>query len=124
MKPEKDCLWIGSPPCDNPTDKRRPEISLQSTETDGKPDDQLICCGYVPVVLSKMYGPLIFADIRIRADSETCEWIIERENIKTMEWVEVIRIPGQVAVEFEDDDKPDAPAEPPNDKLTDAGPVS
>lgn len=104
-----------------PTDKRRPEISLQSTETDGKPDDQLICCGYVPVVLAKMYGPLIFADIRIRADSETCEWIIERENIKTMKWVEVIRIPGQIAAEFEDDDKPDAPAEPPNVKLRHGG---
>ena len=114
MKPEKYCFWIGSPPCDSPTDKRRPEISLQSTETDGKPDDQLICCGYVPVVLSKMYGPIIFADIRIRADSETCEWIIERENINTMEFVEVIRIPGQIASEFEDDEKQDVPAESSN----------
>ena len=114
MKSEKECFWIESPPCDSQTDKRRPEISLQSTETDGKPDDQLICCGYVPVVLSKMYGPLIFADIRIRADLQTCEWVIERQNIKTMKWEEAIRIPGQIASEFDDDEKPDAPAEPSN----------
>lgn len=96
MKPEKDCFWIDPPLLESawPTN-RRPEINLKSTETDGKPDDQLICCGYVPVVLSKMYGPLIFADIRIRADSETCEWIVERENIDTEAWIEVIRIPGQ-----------------------------
>lgn len=110
MKPEKDCFWVGAPPNDKPDSPLRPEISLQNTETDGKPDDQLICCGYVPVVLSKMYGPLIFADIRIRADSETCEWIIERENIKTMKWEEVIRIPGQKEEEFKDDDEPEAPA--------------
>lgn len=95
MKLEKNCFWIGAKPNDKSDSPLRPEISLLETETDGKRDDQFICCGYVPVVLSKMYGPLIFADIRIRADPETCQWIIERENINTMEWEEVIRIPGQ-----------------------------
>lgn len=100
MKPEKNCFWIGAKPNDKSDGPLRPEISLLETETDGRLDDQLICCGYVPVVISKMYGPLIFADIRIRADQKTCQWIIERENINTMGWEEVIRIPGQKEDEY------------------------
>ena len=103
MKPEKECITISPPPSDSASDPRRPEINLQGTETAGKPDEQLICCGYVPVILSKMFGPIIFADIRIRADANTCEWIIERENIKTMEFAEVARIPGQIEGEFNED---------------------
>lgn len=97
MKPETDCFSITPPP--NAPDSARPEINLHSTETDGQPDSQLICCGYVPVVLSKMFGPLIFADLRIRAEHKTCEWIIERQNYQTLEWVEFTRIPGQTAAE-------------------------
>jgi len=122
MKTQKECFSITPAPGVGEAETMRPEINLLDTETDGKPDNQIICCGYVPVVLMKMFGPLIFADIRIRAESKTCEWVVERQNIKTMEWVEVIRIPGQLEDEFKDDDEPDAPAEPANGKLTDAAP--
>jgi len=103
MKPEKECFWSGAAPWDTPANPCRPEISLMDTFTNDKPDDQLICCGYVPVVLSKMFGPLIFADLRIRAVM-SCEWVVERQNIKTNEWVEVIRIPGQAPGEFTEDE--------------------
>ena len=110
MKAENDCFSITPAPGVEVPDTLRPEINLRDTETDGKPDDQIICCGYVPVVLMKMFGPLIFADIRIRAESKTCEWIIERQNINTHEWVEFIRIPGQLEAEFKDDEEPDVSA--------------
>lgn len=91
MKHDKeDCFWVGTS-----MGGRRPEINLQRTDTDGKTDDQVVCCGYVPVVLSKVWGPLIFTDIRIRADYETNTWIVERRNEETGDWVEVIKIPGQ-----------------------------
>jgi|SRR6185437_1641456 len=102
MKTKKECFSITPAPGIGEAESMRPEINLQSTETDGKQDDQIICCGYVPVVLIKMFGPLIFADIRIRAESKTCEWIVERQRIDTMQWIEVIRIPGQVEDEFDD----------------------
>lgn len=101
MKPQDDCFSITAPPGEGQPETLRPEINLQPTETDGKPDDQIICCGYVPVVLMKMFGPLIFADIRIRANIGSCEWIIERQCIKTCEWQEVARIPGQKPEEFD-----------------------
>lgn len=55
------------------------------------------------VKIRKMFGPLIFADIRVRADFDTCEWIVERQSIKDGEtWSEVARIPGQMEGEFEE----------------------
>lgn len=79
---------------------KRPEITLAPTIINGVQEDQFIMTGYVPIVLSKMFGPLIFADLRIRADGDSCEWIIEREaNAK---WSEVARIPGQFDSDFDD----------------------
>ena len=84
----------------------RPEIDLQDSEP---VQDQIICTGYVPVVLSKMFGPLIFCDIRIRAVPETCQWVIEVEHITKqpdgddkVEWREHCRIEGQASIEFND----------------------
>jgi hypothetical protein len=54
------------------------------------------------VEIDKMYGPLIFASVRVRADASTCEWVVERETINTGDWYEVVRIPGQVDAEFAD----------------------
>ncbi len=103
MKPEKDCISITPPPGFNAPNSLRPEINLRDTETRGTPDVQRINCGYAPIILSKLFGPLAFADLRIRAEASTCEWIIERENIKTMQWEEVIRIPGQKEEEFDNE---------------------
>lgn len=101
MKPGDKCVDVLRPFPDRP--EARPEIILHPTETDGVDDEQKIQFGYVPIVLQKMFGPLIFCDLRIRADAETCEWVIERRNISTCEWSEVIRIPGQIESEFTDE---------------------
>lgn len=102
MKPQDQCFSITPPPWVDALEALRPEINLQPTETDGKQDDQIINCGYVPVVLSKMFGPLIFADIRIRADSKSREWVIERGNANACAWQEVARIAGQKPEDFEE----------------------
>ena len=95
MKPVDKCLYISKD-----KSRERPEITLRSTETNGKPDNQNILCGYVPMVLMKMFGPTIFADLRVRADIETCEWIIEREVKEG--WKEWVRIPGQLDSDFDE----------------------
>jgi len=53
------------------------------------------------VILDKVFGPLIFANLRIRANFDSCEWIIERERISDGEFIEVHRIPGQLREEFD-----------------------
>lgn len=53
-----------------------------------------------PVIVDKMFGPLVFTAIRVTADFKTCEWVVERQTINTGEWVEAIRIPGQRDEEF------------------------
>ncbi len=58
--------------------------------------------GYQSVVIDKMFGPLIFASLRITPDAQSNKWIIERQNINDSEWVEWVRIPGQLAFEFKD----------------------
>ena len=55
-----------------------------------------------PVTLAKEYGPLIFADLRITADFASCEWVIERQRIDSLRWVEVARIPGQLDEEYDE----------------------
>lgn len=58
-----------------------------------------------PIVIEKLYGPSIFASLRITADTETNEWIIEREWIKTGEYIPWLRIPGGIAGEFSEEEK-------------------
>lgn len=61
------------------------------------------CGADQPITIDKMYGPLVFAEVRITAVSETCEWVVERQNIADpTEWVEVARFPGQLSEEFSD----------------------
>jgi hypothetical protein len=60
--------------------------------------------GYESVVIDKLFGPQIFANLRITADPKTNTWVIERQMIDTGEWQEWVRIPGQVAFEFKDND--------------------
>lgn len=60
--------------------------------------------GYQSVVINKMFGPLIFSSLRITADPKTNTWVVEREIIKTGDWVEWVSIPGQIDIEFNQDD--------------------
>ena len=56
--------------------------------------------------ISKMYGPLIFCDIRVTADFNTCSWVIERERIDkdgNTTWEEMCRFHGQERIEFHND---------------------
>ncbi len=64
--------------------------------------------GYEAVLIEKMFGPLIFCDLRLRADPSTCEWVIERQCGFTQDeqgdgpaiWREWVRIPGQLTEDF------------------------
>lgn len=55
-----------------------------------------------------MFGPTIFACLRIRPQASTAEWIIERQmtkydeegNYVDSEWKEYARIPGQLDEDF------------------------
>ncbi len=105
MKPISECVHfrISSDPI-----RWRPEISLSPNLENGPSCDQEIMCGYVPVVLQKMFGPTIFADVRIRVEIKTCEWVVEREHTRQKEsgedecyWKEWIRIPGQLPDDFD-----------------------
>jgi len=60
--------------------------------------------GYESVIIDKLFGPQIFANLRITADPKINTWIIEREMIDTGVWQEWVRIPGQVAFEFKDNE--------------------
>lgn len=55
------------------------------------------------VVIDKLYGPLIMANLRITACAEECCWIIEREWIETSKYIEWCRIPAQLEEEFNKD---------------------
>jgi len=59
------------------------------------------------VVIDKMYGPMVFTNLRIRPDLERNEWVIERQTIlpchdpedpddtfQCVRWVVWTRIPG------------------------------
>lgn len=56
----------------------------------------------VAVILDKLFGPLIFANLKIVNDIASCQWIIYRQNIETGEWIEKARIEGQEDSEFDD----------------------
>lgn len=66
-------------------------------------EDVKVEVGYQSVIIDKMFGPQIFANLKITADPKTNTWIIERQTINTGEWVEWVRIPGQVDFEFKDE---------------------
>lgn len=98
MKPESECFWSHESP-----GKPRPEIHLLTTQTNHVMDEQVICCcGGVPVILEKLYGPTVFAHLRIVAKSGDCEWVIDRRHMTTGEWIEVARIPAQLESELDE----------------------
>ena len=51
------------------------------------------------VTIDKLFGPTIFADLRITADFDR-GWIIERLWIESGEFVEWCTIPNQIEREF------------------------
>ena len=53
------------------------------------------------ITIDKMFGPTIFANIRITADCER-GWVIEREWIENGKWIEWCVIPAQIDEEFTD----------------------
>lgn len=55
------------------------------------------------VEIDKMYGPLIFWPIRVRAEFETCEWVVERLFGEDEEWRVVARVPGQLESDFDEE---------------------
>ncbi len=59
--------------------------------------------GYETVVIDKLFGPMIFANLKVRADAESGDWIIERQWIKNGNYIEWCRIPGQFNDEFSEE---------------------
>jgi hypothetical protein len=57
-----------------------------------------------PVVIDKMFGPLIFFPIRVTADIDSGEWVVERQSGKDNEWHEEARIAGQRKEDFAEAD--------------------
>lgn len=51
------------------------------------------------VVIDKLFGPTVFANLRITADLER-GWVIEREWIEKGQFIEWCVIPAQIDKEF------------------------
>jgi len=54
------------------------------------------------VVIDKLFGPTIFAELRITPDCER-GWVIERKRIDSGEWIEQCVVEAQLDDEFNDD---------------------
>jgi|tagenome__1003787_1003787.scaffolds.fasta_scaffold19760797_2 hypothetical protein len=52
------------------------------------------------VEIDKVYGPMVFWNLRVSCDLESGEWIIERQMGPLGEWREWTRIPGQLETDF------------------------
>lgn len=52
------------------------------------------------LTINKLYGPLIFWDIRVSCDIDSCEWVIERSMGPDGAWKEWCRVPGQLDEDF------------------------
>ena len=60
------------------------------------------------VTIDKLFGPMIFANLRVTANTERGEWVIEREWIGSGRYIEWCSIPAQIDEEFKEHDQ-DAP---------------
>jgi len=63
----------------------------------GKETDIMMSCGNT-VTLQKMFGPTIFADLRITPDLDRGGWIVERFGLEDYE--EYALIPAQIDGDF------------------------
>ena len=62
--------------------------------------DKTVEVGYEKVIIDKLYGPLIFCNLRVWADPTDGEWVVERERWTTpdginSEWEEMLRFDCQ-----------------------------
>jgi hypothetical protein len=65
--------------------------------------EKTIEIGYDDVlIIDKLFGPTIFANLKIVPDFERGAWIIYRQWVRTGAWVEWATIPAQVEPEFTD----------------------
>lgn len=71
--------------------------------TDTEVESLLIEMGTETITLDKMYGPTIFATIRIRPDI-SCGRVIERQWINSGKWIEWVTIHAQIPEEFCDEE--------------------
>lgn len=58
------------------------------------------------VIIDKLFGPTVFAELRITPNVERGEWVIERQRVGAdfkIEWVEWATVPAQLP----DDDPED-----------------
>lgn len=74
-----------------------------------KESDIEVEIGYEIVSIKKIFGPMIFMDIRITPNPKDCTWKIERKTLfptgnpecpQEERWVEFCSIPGQFEWEF------------------------
>lgn len=65
---------------------------------------QKIEIGIQTIEIDKMFGPTVFASLRITPDLER-GWLIERQWIKDGKWIEWCVIPAQIDEEFDDDNQ-------------------
>ena len=69
-------------------------------------EDCTLEMGYEKIILDKLFGALIFCDLRIYPNHKTCEWVIERQVIdkdSNVFWEEVYRVDGQESIYFHDE---------------------
>lgn len=79
------------------------KYSLKPVESIPIPEKEIrVEVGYQSVIIDKMFGPQIFANLKITADPNSNTWLIERQKIDDGEWVEWVRIPGQLDIEFKE----------------------
>ncbi len=84
---------------EEPTSKERIERVIKEHLRNRKP--KIVEVGSDDsVIIDKIFGPLVFSNLRITAHAESACWIIERQWIKSGEWLEWVRIPGQFEQEF------------------------
>jgi len=60
--------------------------------------------GCETVTIEKLYGPLIFCDVRVTADFKTCKWIVERQWIhedNSITWEKMCEFDGQESIFFD-----------------------
>ena len=73
-------------------DKESKEINIGGDET---------------ITINKLYGPLIFCNLKITARTKDCRWVIEREVIEVDEqrnditsYETILELDGQASIDF------------------------
>jgi len=70
--------------------------------------DIVLEVGYQTITIDKLFGPLVFCNLRIKADPQSGNWIIEREKITLNDegsettWESVASFNGQESIEFDE----------------------